>query len=103
MLSTARLPGLDGTIGGVVRFGRCLDNAGGLPISIELQAADQLHHILLAKPNAANRIDWSRRAMDGGHIDAEKGVPEQVHLRSTWQARFKHHLICDGNGTRSMC
>jgi hypothetical protein len=32
---------------------------------------DQVHRILLAKLNAANRIDWSRAAMDGRHIDAE--------------------------------
>jgi transposase len=44
---------------------------------------DQIHQILLAKLNAANRIDWSRAAMDGSHIDAKKGVPEQARRRST--------------------
>jgi transposase len=44
---------------------------------------DQVHQLLLAKLNAANRIDWSRAAMDGSHIDAKKGVPEQVRRRST--------------------
>jgi transposase len=44
---------------------------------------DQMHRILLAKLNAANRIDWSRAAMDGSHIDAKKGVPEQGRRRST--------------------
>jgi transposase len=44
---------------------------------------DQVHHILLVKLNAANRIDWSRAAMDGSHIDAKKGVPEQVRRRLT--------------------
>jgi len=44
---------------------------------------DQVHQILLDKLNAANRIDWSRAAMDGSHIDAKKGVPEQVRRRST--------------------
>ena len=44
---------------------------------------DQVHRILLAKLNAANRIDWTRAAMDGSHIDAKKGVPEQVRRRST--------------------
>jgi hypothetical protein len=29
---------------------------------------DQLHRILLAEPNAAGRIDWSRAAMDGSRI-----------------------------------
>jgi transposase len=44
---------------------------------------DQVHHILLARLNAANRIDWTRAAMDGSHIDAKKGVPEQARRRST--------------------
>jgi transposase len=44
---------------------------------------DQLHQILLARLNAANRIDWSRAAVDGSHIDAKKGVPAQVRRRST--------------------
>lgn len=44
---------------------------------------DQVHQILLARLNAANRIDWSRAAMDGSHIDAKKGAPEQARRRST--------------------
>jgi transposase len=44
---------------------------------------DQVHQILLAKLNAANRIDWSRAAMDGSHIDAKKGVPQQAPRLST--------------------
>ena len=44
---------------------------------------DQAHQILLARLNAANRIDWTRAAMDGSHIDAKKGVPEQAHHQST--------------------
>ena len=44
---------------------------------------DQLHQILLAKLNAANRIDWTRAAMDGSHIDAKKGAPAPVRHRST--------------------
>src|SRR3954452_14243734 len=44
---------------------------------------DELHRLLLAKLNAANRIDWSRAAMDGSHIDAKKGVLEQARRRST--------------------
>lgn len=44
---------------------------------------DQLHQVLLARLNAANRIDWSRAAMDGSHIDAKKGVPAQVRRQST--------------------
>ena len=49
----------------------------------EAEVFDQVHQILLARLNAANRIDWSRAAMDGSHIDAKKGAPEQVHRRST--------------------
>jgi transposase len=33
---------------------------------------DRLHRLLLAELNAAGRIDWSRAAMDGSHIDAKK-------------------------------
>ena len=44
---------------------------------------DQLHQVLLDRLNAANRIDWSRAAIDGSDIDAKKGVPAQVRRRST--------------------
>jgi hypothetical protein len=44
---------------------------------------DRLHRLLLGELNAAGRIDWSRAAMDCSHIDAKKGVPAQVHRRST--------------------
>ncbi|ROP33608.1 transposase [Couchioplanes caeruleus] len=37
-------------------------------------AFDQVHQILLAKLNAANRIDWSSVAMDGSHIDRSPGA-----------------------------
>jgi hypothetical protein len=42
-----------------------------------------VHQLLLAKLNAANRIDWSKSAMDGSHIDAKKGVLVQARRRST--------------------
>ena len=44
---------------------------------------DRMHRLLLAELNAAGRIDWSRAAMDGSHIDAKRGVPVQVRRRST--------------------
>ena len=44
---------------------------------------DQVHQILLEKLNAANRIDWSRAAMDGSHIDAKKGALEPAPHLST--------------------
>ncbi|MFI1996696.1 hypothetical protein [Actinoplanes sp. NPDC020271] len=43
----------------------------------------QLHQILLDRLNAANRIDWSRVAIDGSHIDAKKRVAAQVDHQST--------------------
>ena len=57
---------------------------------------DQVHQILLAKLNAANRIDWSRAAMDGSHIDAKKrgcrnrsvaGQPGQARLEAPLDLR----------------
>ncbi|WP_435869690.1 IS5 family transposase [Actinoplanes xinjiangensis] len=66
----------------------------------EARVFDQAHQILLAKLNAANRIDWSRAAMDGSHIDAKKGGagtgPSPVNRGKPGS---KHHLLCDGNGT----
>jgi transposase len=58
----------------------------------EARVLDQVHQILLARLNAANRIDWSRAAMDGSHIDAEKrgrrnrsvaGQPRQTRLETS--------------------
>src|SRR4029453_13953518 len=43
---------------------------------------DRVHQRLRAKLNAANRIGWSRAAMDGSHIDAKKGGPEQARRRN---------------------
>jgi Transposase DDE domain len=61
---------------------------------------DQVHQILLAKLNAANRIDWSRAAMDGSHIDAKKwGAGTGPSPVNRGRPGSKHHLICDGNGT----
>jgi transposase len=60
---------------------------------------DQVHQILLTKLNVANRIDWTRAAMDGSHIDAKR-EPEQAHRRSTAASPARStYLICDGNGT----
>ena len=44
---------------------------------------DRVHRLLLAELNTAARIDWSRAAVDGSHIDAKKGVPAQARRRST--------------------
>jgi transposase len=66
---------------------------------IDAGVFDRMHQVLLDRLSAANRIDWSRAAIDGSHIDAKKGVPAQVRRPSTAASRSKHHLICDGNGT----
>ena len=59
----------------------------------EAGVSDQVHQILLARLNAANRIDWSRAAMDGSHIDAKKGGtgtgPSPVNCGKPGS---KHHL-----------
>ncbi|MCX5103007.1 IS5 family transposase (plasmid) [Streptomyces sp. NBC_00053] len=61
---------------------------------------DQLHRVLLARLNAAGKLDWSRACVDGSHIRAKKGGsdtgPSPVDRRKTGS---KHHLICDGRGT----
>jgi transposase len=60
---------------------------------------DRLHQILLARLNAANRIDWSRAVMDGSHIDAKRGCRHRSVAVNRGKPGSKHHLICDGNGT----
>src|SRR4051794_37832614 len=61
---------------------------------------DQVHQLLPARLNAAGRIDWSRAAVDGSHIDAKKGVPAQVRRRSTAASpAASTSQICDGHGT----
>jgi transposase len=61
---------------------------------------DQLHQILLDRLNTANRIDWSRAAMDSNHIDAkEEGLGTGPSPVNRSKPGSKHHLIRDGNGT----
>jgi len=43
----------------------------------------QLHELLLAKLNEAERIDWSRAAIDSSHVRAFGGAPRPVRARST--------------------
>jgi transposase len=43
----------------------------------------QLHELLLAKLNEADRIDWSRAAIDSSHVRAFGGAPRPVRARST--------------------
>ncbi|MCX5498103.1 IS5 family transposase [Streptomyces sp. NBC_00052] len=60
---------------------------------------DQLHRVLLARLNAAGKLDWSRACVDGSHSARKGGSdtgPSPVDRRKTGS---KHHLICDGRGT----
>ncbi|WP_435877322.1 IS5 family transposase [Streptomyces albogriseolus] len=62
---------------------------------------ERLHHILLTRLHAANALNWTRACVDASHIHAERGGeatgPTTVNGGETGS---KHHLICDGNGTR---
>jgi transposase len=52
----------------------------------EWQAAgvwQRLHEVLLAKLNEADRIDWSRAAVDSSHVRAFGGAPRPGRARST--------------------
>src|SRR5260221_1268064 len=60
----------------------------------------KLHEQLLAELNGADRIDWSRAAVDSRSLRAlgggEKTGPSPVDRRKKGR---KHHVIVDGNGT----
>jgi transposase len=43
----------------------------------------RLHELLLAKLNEADRIDWSRAAIDSSHVRAFGGAPRPARARST--------------------
>jgi transposase len=61
---------------------------------------DQLHRVLLAKLNAADKIDWSRAAVDSSTIRAvgggKKTGPNPTDRRKPGS---KHHVMTDGQGT----
>ncbi|WP_433304691.1 transposase [Actinoplanes sp. CA-030573] len=50
---------------------------------------DHLHQLLLDQLNAANRIDWSRAAIDSSHIDAKKGYRYRSVAGQPRQARLE--------------
>jgi transposase len=60
---------------------------------------DRLHEVLLAELRAADKIDWSRAAVDSGTIRSvgggEKTGPNPTDRRKLGS---KHHVITDGNG-----
>jgi transposase len=47
----------------------------------------RLHELLLAKLNEADRIDWSRAAIDSSHVRAFGGAPRPARARSTAPAQ----------------
>lgn len=49
----------------------------------EAGVLQRLHEVLLAELHAANRIDWSRAAIDSSHVRALKGGTSRVRARST--------------------
>ncbi|MFD7836175.1 transposase, partial [Streptomyces sp. NPDC059761] len=51
---------------------------------------DQLHRILLAELNAADRLDWSRACVDGSPIHAKKGEPTPVRGRGRRPRKRRH-------------
>ncbi len=42
---------------------------------------EQMHQVVLARSNAAGLIDVDRVMVDGSHVRAKKGVPQQVRAR----------------------
>ncbi|ATE53644.1 IS5/IS1182 family transposase [Actinosynnema pretiosum] len=58
----------------------------------------RLHEVLLAELHAANRIDWSRAAIDSPRQGTKRGAftgPSPVDRRKTGS---KHHVVVDGAG-----
>ena len=49
----------------------------------------RLHELLLARLNEAERIDWSRAAIDSSHVRAFGGAPRPARARSTVRAEAR--------------
>ena len=47
----------------------------------------KLHEILLAKPNAADQIDWTRAIADSSSVRAVGGATKLARTRQTAQTR----------------
>src|SRR3954467_6806240 len=62
-------------------FGSGMTSGRRLQRWTDARVFDRLHRLLLAELNAAGRIDWSRAAVDGSHIDAKRGEPAQGRRR----------------------
>jgi transposase len=59
----------------------------------------RLHELLLAKLNEADRIDWSRAAIDSSHVRAFGGRQDRPEPRDRTRRGSKHHLITCGRGS----
>jgi transposase len=60
---------------------------------------DQLHERLLAELHAADKIDWSRAAVDSGSVRAVGGGEETgPNPTDRGKPGSKHHVITDGGG-----
>jgi transposase len=46
-------------------------------------AFEKIHQAMLARAHAARLIDFDRVMVDGSHVRAKKGAPQQVRARST--------------------
>ena len=46
-------------------------------------AFEKIHQAVLARAHAARLIDFDRVMVDGSHVRAKKGAPQQVPARST--------------------
>ncbi len=46
-------------------------------------AFDKIHQAVLTRAHAARLIDFDRIMVDGSHVRAKKGAPQQVRARST--------------------
>ena len=60
---------------------------------------ERLHQLLLAELQEADRIDWSRAAIDSSHVRA-LGGGEKTGKNPTDRGKLgtKHHLVTDGQG-----
>nr|WP_253849053.1 IS5 family transposase [Actinosynnema pretiosum] len=59
----------------------------------------RLHEVMLAELHAANRIDWSRVALDSSHVRAlKKGRFTGLSPVDRRKSGAKHHLVVDGAG-----
>ena len=44
---------------------------------------ERLHELLLSELQAADQLEWGRAVADSSHVQAKKGAPRRVLVRST--------------------